>query len=234
VTSDELSFVSNELVPDLPGELIGYLCDTGVAVIESVQSAADGRGDGTALVRAFERWAAEHGATTIRGESMADSVGFWRKMGYEVGAMDEDIEMCPFEKPCPRPTVRFDALPEDMRVLIEQFVLDFDPTATIPGEIPLVSLAVADLPEVELDESDRGTAYALRMRPGETPPIIVADGCFMDGKHRVFAARARGDDRIVAMDLSGVIPARAILMNSMGPVGAGPDGHVPDQAAPRP
>jgi hypothetical protein len=40
------------------------------------------RGYGSAAVRAFEAWALENGAQTIRGDAIPSSAGFWRRLGY--------------------------------------------------------------------------------------------------------------------------------------------------------
>ncbi len=132
-------------------------------------------------------------------------------------------------------SIAFDSLPDDMQDLIEQFVLDHDPDAEIPGMLPLGSVAVADLPDVPLDEEDRGRDYALSMDLDETPPLLVAECLFLDGRHRAFAARIGGRERLPAIDLTGIVDPRVAVANSMGPVAEwipGWDPHVDAREAP--
>ena len=41
-------------------------------------------------LRAFERWAADHGARKVAGISMMGAAGFWEKLGYAVGEINDD------------------------------------------------------------------------------------------------------------------------------------------------
>jgi hypothetical protein len=107
-------------------------------------------------------------------------------------------------------------LPYDMQTLIAQFITDYDPTIDIPARLPLGTIPVAGLPRVPLDRYDRGRAYALAMDLNDTPPLIIAGGQFLDGKHRVYAARAKAVKHLPAIDLSGIAPAYAIESNAMG------------------
>ena len=75
----------------LPGYVDGQIED-GTAVIYDV-GVVDGQhrmGVGTNLVRAFEKWAAEAGATCVEGASMIGAIDFWEKLGYEVGDLDDE------------------------------------------------------------------------------------------------------------------------------------------------
>jgi hypothetical protein len=116
-------------------------------------------------------------------------------------------------------SIYYKKLPEDMRVLISDFVQWHDEDRIIPAHLPTRILNLDQLPSIPLDEYDRGTAYALEMQPGETPPIIIAHGKFLDGKHRVFSARHRGDKQIEAIDLTGIADIRMVDANQMGDLG---------------
>lgn len=114
--------------------------------------------------------------------------------------------------------IAFADLPEDMQCLVEQLVLDADEDAVIPAMLPLGTVPLAGLPDLPLDDLERGEAYALDMDPDLVPPVLIAEGHFLDGRHRSFAARARGVERIAAIDLSGIVPPAAARGHSMGRV----------------
>ncbi len=128
-------------------------------------------------------------------------------------------------------TIRFDDLPDDMQVLIEDLVCQTAVASgtvgndrEIPDELPVIAVDIADLPDVpvadpEADGDDRGIPYAREMDPGEVPPILVADGLFLDGRHRVWRFRDLGLATIQAIDLTGIADPTMAAANSMGPVG---------------
>lgn len=113
-------------------------------------------------------------------------------------------------------TIAFADLPDDMQVLIDD-LLECDENGP-PASFQVTQVAVASLPEVPLDEHDRGTDHARAMDLRETPPIIIADGQFLDGKHRLFRARETGVETLLAIDLSGLVPAHILAWNGMGPI----------------
>jgi len=119
---------------------------------------------------------------------------------------------------CRSESVAFADLPEDFQCLIGQFVLDYDPDIVIPAVFAIGTIPVANLPKIPLDRYDRGIAYARAMDPTQTPPILIARGYLMDGKHRIFSARQKNIETLRAIDLTAIIPARAIECNHMGPV----------------
>lgn len=112
--------------------------------------------------------------------------------------------------------IRFDALPPDMQVLLDDFIRGCGRDVPIPALFPLVEVVVKNIPIIALDPFDRGPDYAFQMNLDDTPPIIVADGHFMDGKHRAHAARASGRSSLPAIDLTGLIDPRMLELNSMG------------------
>jgi hypothetical protein len=123
-------------------------------------------------------------------------------------------------------------LPEDMRVLLADFCEKpdswSDNSDIIPEVLPVVTIPLAHLPDVPLDPFDRGEAYALEMEREDVPPIIICSGLFIDGKHRVWAARRRGDREIEAIDISQHCDPEAVKNNQMGRVGlqVGDDGFA--------
>ena len=133
------------------------------------------------------------------------------------GIMGRGIGMT--EGAASRPTgsrIAFSALPEDLQVLIEQFLEDADrsPPALLPTRI----LPVAGIPEVELDDYDRGRDHAHSMDLMATPPLVVAYGHFLDGKHRSFRARHLRWRDLVAIDLTDIMSRAMAEANSMGVV----------------
>lgn len=91
--------------------------------------------------------------------------------------------------------------------------------------LPLAGLDDDDAPTLlsrdEADEAgyDRGSAYAQAMVMANTPPILIADGRWMDGRHRVHQARALGETHIWAFDLSGIGCAQ---VGGLGPLVSDP------------
>ena len=110
--------------------------------------------------------------------------------------------------------IDYSSLPDDMQSLIFDFVgRDFD---AIPKTLPARQVQISDIPVVELDEFDRGSAYARRLTPENAPPLIIADDHFLDGKHRCFSFRELGVETHLAIDLSGIADPDMVEQNSMG------------------
>lgn len=112
--------------------------------------------------------------------------------------------------------ISLEELPDDMQVFIGDLIEE-----ELPHEFPLVRVSLDRIPEVPLNRRDRGPDYALKMNPNETPPIVIADGHFLDGKHRCFAARQKGLREIWAVDLSGMVPDMTLRLNSLGTITKG-------------
>lgn len=91
-------------------------------------------------------------------------------------------------------------LPGDM----QQFVTDMSRQGFLEV-FPRRRVPLSQIPVIPLDPRDRGEAYALQMPAEGMPPCIEACGYLIDGKHRVFAARARGDTDIEVFDMTTVI-----------------------------
>lgn len=117
--------------------------------------------------------------------------------------------------------MKFNELPGDMQNLVVRYAQAVNPSATIPANLPTITLNLADLPVVPLDEYDRGTLHARRMKPDQVPPILVAHNQFLDGKHRRHCFDEQGLDSIAAIDLTHLISPSVALSNSYGELGAG-------------
>ena len=113
-------------------------------------------------------------------------------------------------------SVAFAALPPDMQVLVDDFVNGNGANRKIPDLLPVVEVEVTRIPVVGMDEDDRGLSHAMAMDLDCTPPIIVAEDHFMDGRHRSHKARLDRRRSLEAIDLSGLIDAHMLACNSMG------------------
>lgn len=125
-------------------------------------------------------------------------------------------------------TVKTASLPKDMQVLIGQFVTDHNPDGKVPADLPLTIVKVSELPKVPLNEDDRGEAHAREMDLSKTPPILIADGKLLDGRHRAFIAREQGAKTLPAIDLTGIAHPKSIADNHMGRIGAPPKDEFDD------
>lgn len=113
-------------------------------------------------------------------------------------------------------SVAFAALPPDMQVLVDDFVNGNGANRKIPDLLPLVEVEINRIPIISLDEWDRGLPHALAMDLDCTPPIVVAEGHFLDGRHRSHKARLEGRLSLDAIDLSGLVDPHMLACNSMG------------------
>jgi hypothetical protein len=118
-------------------------------------------------------------------------------------------------------TYKYDDLPESMQVIIQ----DWAENSIIPKRLKYCLIALSTLPNVPVNketDSDfdgvRDEVYALKMDLNKVPPIIIANGVLMDGRHRVFSARAKGLKEIHAIDLTGVITERMSRIDGIGPI----------------
>lgn len=127
----------------------------------------------------------------------------------------------PATPPAAGRTIAHDELPPDIAELVGAFISgpDDDEHYLPPTTLPLVTLDMARMPETAFDagSDDRGAAYAMAMGR-DVPPIIVADGHVLDGRHRLYAARQRGDATIDAIDLSGLAHPTSLAADSLGTI----------------
>lgn len=86
----------------------GYHPDVGVAWIEALQvhPEARGQGIGAKMVLAFEAWAAQQGATEVRGEALGTSMEFWESLGYELAGHLNNRNRTPVRRSLDRPNPR--------------------------------------------------------------------------------------------------------------------------------
>ena len=97
-----------------------------------------------------------------------------------------------------------DELPEDLQMLLFQiFELD---DQDLPESLPLVCLPLTRFPDLGFAlgaYDERGEAYARDMfGVPDLPPVVVCGKQWLDGRHRVWAAKQQGHTHIDAIDLS--------------------------------
>lgn len=106
--------------------------------------------------------------------------------------------------------MKFSEFPHDMRVLIDQITEDagvgyVDDDAEIPvGMVPTASFPARIQGHAAGD--DRQFEDYLETPIEEYPPVLVAHGYWVDGRHRLWAARARGIQEIQTADISALVP----------------------------
>lgn len=101
-------------------------------------------------------------------------------------------------------------LPEDKQDILMSFFGEFGQDT--PSRLPVRSLPVSAFPNVKLADGvndERGESYARKMIGKEVPPIIVYGNTWLDGRHRVWAAKQEGKKTIEAIDLANLLPPDA-------------------------
>lgn len=96
--------------------------------------------------------------------------------------------------------ISYHRLPKDLPMLLYQFFEDSD--NDIPKEFPITKIPIDSFPKVPFTEGDRGKEYAVQMIGKNLPPVIVSNGYWLDGRHRVYAAKLEGKKFIDSIDLS--------------------------------
>ena len=101
-------------------------------------------------------------------------------------------------------------LPEDKQDILMSFFGEFGQDT--PSRLPVRSLPVSAFPNVKLADGvndERGESYAQEMIGKKVPPIIVYGNDWLDGRHRVWAAKQEGKETIDAIDLADLLPPDA-------------------------
>lgn len=116
--------------------------------------------------------------------------------------------------------VSFASLPEDMQ---DQLWPIFEEVGLEPPEwLPVRRLRLSALPDdyplPEVDVDGRGLHHARGMPSvDQLPPIVVSTDLWLDGRHRVWRARADGAETIAAIDLAGWDIRPDEVMNPVAP-----------------
>lgn len=106
--------------------------------------------------------------------------------------------------------MKFSEFPHDMRVLIDQITEDAGAEYTQDdAEIPAGMVLTESFPaRIEGNEpgDDRAFEDYLETPLEDYPPVLVAHGYWIDGRHRLWAARTRDVSMIQTADISGLVP----------------------------
>lgn len=112
----------------------------------------------------------------------------------------------------PSRRMRLGLLPRDMREeLFNEHATNLNPDATEQGfyakTVPyglmyITGLTVARIPEEQLSRY-------MEANLADLPPIVISDGRFIDGQHRVLTAIARGATQLRYIDVTGLIDTDA-------------------------
>jgi hypothetical protein len=108
----------------------------------------------------------------------------------------------------PTSTCHVSQLPEDMQVLISDFVEDSLGAEGLEQlslhQFQLYSLPLVVFPRVGMWTDYRDRAYSEAMIGQKVPPIVLCNGHWLDGRNRVWAARESGQATVKCIDLSEV------------------------------
>jgi len=118
--------------------------------------------------------------------------------------------------------MRIGDLPEDMQDLILQIAMDSGSIKILDEEdvkkalkinLPLYEIPVEAFPEVDVEhpDDDRDFESYVDTPINEFPPLVVAHGYFIDGNHRLYAARAQGVETVRTLDASKIFAKRHII-----------------------
>jgi hypothetical protein len=123
-------------------------------------------------------------------------------------------------------TIDYSSLPDDMQVLLWDFFQDAGHEGCPQMKFPIYEIPVANFPDVIFtphNTDDRGGEKHAKQMLGvaNLPPVVVADGWFLDGRHRIWAARKEGWQTIRAIDLSGYSLAAGQGVCAIGPMKGG-------------
>lgn len=103
-------------------------------------------------------------------------------------------------------SIQVDQLPDDMQDILMQF---FEHCGKeLPTHLPVKKFDISRFPVVPLADGvldERGVKYAKKMVGESLPPIIVCGRFWLDGRHRVWAARSGGEMNIHAIDLDAIL-----------------------------
>jgi hypothetical protein len=115
--------------------------------------------------------------------------------------------------------MKYNDLPDDMQVLLEEI---FD--QILDGELIVRSIPLSAFPHIILDPNDY---RKLDWYMGPTilkklPPIVLVQNYWIDGIHRVLAARHLGQDTIKTINLTeiGIRPEQVPTCNIIGQLAA--------------
>ena len=111
------------------------------------------------------------------------------------------------------PTIAFKDMPDDMQDILCGFYAESG--SEPPKQFVAKMISLDAFPEVALADGHldkRGEAYALEMVGQAVPPVLVYGKKWLDGRHRVWAAKRSGFGSILAIDLIGQFPEESLAV----------------------
>lgn len=116
----------------------GYHPENGVAWLETVKAKNKGEGAGRSAVETFENWAKERGANVIHAEALPSSLGFWKRMGYDIAGKPRANNRVPIRKEVKLLTEGYDEygreLPSEQIEPTTRFMEEEHPTTDSTGQ----------------------------------------------------------------------------------------------------
>lgn len=204
-----------------------------VASIYGWSSPLPGHGNTRIALAALREYVGAEGAIVVHdpGEPGTDAFNYWRKMLGEglitqvLDAEDQDITDSMRDdgvrlRDVTSESVAYSSLPPDMQDIVAQYLEMAG--WEIPAMLPTRVIPLSAFPDMELADGytdERGEAYAAEMIGQKVPPIVVAGNTWLDGRHRVWAARKEGRLGMVAIDLGAdlmqALPRNASTMGAL-------------------
>jgi hypothetical protein len=115
-------------------------------------------------------------------------------------------------------------LPEDLQVLIYDFVEVGLGEAGLRNleahRLRVKTLATTAFPEVEMWTDYRNRAYSEAMVGRELPPVVVCGDKWLDGRHRIWAARVGRKTTVDCIDLADI--GLSIALEHLGALSSKP------------
>lgn len=108
-------------------------------------------------------------------------------------------------------------LPDDMQVMILDLAFtvgdlpdtDASSKRIARTRLPLMEIPLGFFPDIDPasdDNDERDFESYAETAMDKYPPVVIAHGNFIDGRHRVWAAREQGEETIKAIDISCLVP----------------------------
>jgi hypothetical protein len=143
--------------------------------------------------------------------------------GLPVPVKEDQLVMAWVQKNCKfaQRTIPYSALPDDLQILIGDYTPDenwdkLQQHVFAIKEIPIT--AFPDVPIGEISGDSRDEQYAKDMIGQKLPPIVMFGNAWLDGKHRVWAAKQSGQQMIDTIDLADLKIQGMIIAGRLGTI----------------
>jgi GNAT superfamily N-acetyltransferase len=219
-------------LPDDPDPYTPCWQVAGIDVVERFRR----KGFGTKLYEEAARQAVRQGmslCSDTAGDIANEALAFWEKQvqkgraywevpgppeeegsNYDYGRFVLRLPISPSLSGPGTSTMKFSELPHDMQVLIDQITEDAGVEYVADdARIPVGMVPTAAFPariQGHATGDDRQFEDYLETPTEEYPPVLIAHGYWVDGRHRLWAARTRDVEEIQTADISSLVPASYI------------------------